>query len=296
MATVSSFESLRFPSRADLGQFAELFEPLYAASTEDARRQAVAALSRCPQVPERTALFIGTQPVGIAAIFLTVSRAVSDRTLLAVLDATGPEHARAIAGREALSPAVVEALVGRHQDHASRQTGAEREDARQDAERTAREEAVRDELRALVRAMGPVRDVAPAPLAPASELHRALLVRFARAGETGMLAVALADALGASQWLSERILLDLSGQQLAETLLALGLDRADSRFVLSKVYPHMTAGAAGALVAALDPESAAERVRSWQRADRYTNGGDLPEAANGDGAPATDARRGRAAG
>ena len=292
MATVSSFESLRFPSRADLGQFAELFEPLYAASTEDARRQAVAALSRCPQIPTRTALFIGTQPIGIAAIFLTVSRAIGDRTLLSILEATGPDHARAVAGREALSPAVVEALVGRHHDHASRQAG----EAREAAARAAREEAVRDELRALVGAMGPVRDLPPARLVPASEIHQALLVRFARCGETGMLAVALADALGASQWLSERILLDLSGQQLAETLLALGLERADSRFILSKVYPHMTAGAAGALIASLDPESAVERVESWQRADRYTNGGDLPEAANGDGAPATVARPARAAG
>ncbi|MBN9269148.1 MAG: hypothetical protein J0J15_02670, partial [Mesorhizobium sp.] len=70
MATVSSFESLRFPSRSDLVQFGELFEQLYAASSDEARRQAVAALSRCPQVPQETALFIARQPIGIAAIFL----------------------------------------------------------------------------------------------------------------------------------------------------------------------------------------------------------------------------------
>lgn len=274
MATVSSFESLRFPSRADLGRFAELFEPLYLASGEETRRQAVAALSRCPQIPERTAFFIGTQPIAVAALFLTVSRAVAERTLLRILEASGPEHARAIARREALSPAVVDALVGRHQDHASRQAA--------EAARIEREETIRDELRALVRAAGPLPELPAASLAPASAIHQALLVRFARAGETGMLAVALADALGASQWLSERILLDLSGRQLAETLLALALPPADNCFVLSRLYPHLAGSPAETLVAALDPSGARARVESWRRADRYTSGGDLPEAANGD--------------
>ena len=84
MATVSSFESLRFPSKSDLAQFGELFEQLYAASTEEARRQAVAALSRCPQVPEETALFIARQPINTAAIFLMGSKALGDVTLMRV--------------------------------------------------------------------------------------------------------------------------------------------------------------------------------------------------------------------
>ena len=268
MATVSSFESLRFPSRSDLAQFSDLFEPLYAASSDDARRQAVAALSRCPQVPERTAVFIGTRPIEIAAIFLTVSRALTDRMLVQILSASGPDHARAIGRRENLSPAVIEALVGRHQDHNTRKAAEERE------------EAVREELRALVRSMEPLH-AGPAPLAPAGDLHTALFVRFARTGETGMLSVALADALGASQWLSERILLDVSGHQLAETLLALDVPADDNRFILSKVYPHLTAGGAGRLLSGLDRAQALARVESWRRADRYTSGGDLPEAANG---------------
>ena len=40
-----------------------------------------------------------------------------------VLRSTGPDHARAIGRREDLSPAIIEALVGTHQDHASRRTG-----------------------------------------------------------------------------------------------------------------------------------------------------------------------------
>ncbi|ANH03522.1 hypothetical protein shn_05425 [Shinella sp. HZN7] len=283
MATVSSFESLRFPSRSDLRQFGELFEPLYNASTEEARRQAVAALSRCPQVPDETALFIATQPIGVAAIFLMGSKAIADRTLMHVLRAAGPEHARAIGRRDDLSPAVVEALVASHQDHASRRVGEDREASLKEAARLEREEQIREELRALVRAATPAVE-APLGLEPATEAHQALFVRFARAGEAGMLAVTLADALGSSQWLSERILLDVSGRQLAETLLALDVPDADSLFVLTKIYPHLAEGGAAALLSALDPAEAIDRVESWQRADSYTNGNGLPKAANADDA------------
>ncbi|WP_411035114.1 hypothetical protein [Shinella sp. BYT-45] len=281
MATVSSFESLRFPSKSDLRQFGELFEQLYEASTEEARRQAVAALSRCPQVPEETAVFIARQPIGIAAIFLMGSKAIADSTLLRILRAAGPEHAHAIGRRDDLSPAVVEALVGAHQHHASRRTGGDREADLREAARLEREEGIREELRALVRAATP-RAEPEIRLEPATEVHQALFVRFARAGEVGMVAVTLADALSSSQWLSERILLDISGRQLAETLLALGVPEADSLSVLERIYPHLAAGGAGTLLASLDPGEAARRVESWQRADRYTNGDGLPKAANGD--------------
>ena len=279
MATVSSFESLRFPSRSDLRQFGELFEPLYSASTDEARRQAVAALSRCPQVPDETALFIAHQPIGIAAIFLMGSKAIPDVTLMRILRVAGPDHARAIGKRDDLSPTVIEALVGSHQDHASRRTGDDRATALAEAARLQREEDIRDELRALMRAATPAIE-APAQLEPASEVHQGLFVRFARAGEVGMLAVTLADALASSQWLSERILLDISGRQLAETLVALDVPAQDSLFVLGKIYPHLAGGTGEALLSSLDPTEAILRVESWQRADSYTNGDGLPKAAN----------------
>jgi uncharacterized protein (DUF2336 family) len=46
MATVSSFEGLQPPTRSELRQFAELFTPLFTASSDEAKRQAVAAASR----------------------------------------------------------------------------------------------------------------------------------------------------------------------------------------------------------------------------------------------------------
>ena len=285
MATVSSFESLRFPSKSDLRKFGELFAPLYAASTEEARRQAVAALSRCPQIPDDIALFIAHQPIGIAAIFLMGSKAIPDVTLMRILRVAGPDHARAIGKRDDLSPTVIEALVGSHQDHASRRTGEDRAAALAEAARLPREEEIREELRALMRAATPTVE-APAQLEPASEVHQGLFVRFARAGEVGMLAVTLADALASSQWLSERILLDISGRQLAETLVALAVPAEDSLFVLTRIYPHLAEGGAETLIASLDPAEATLRVESWQRADSYTNGDGLPKAANSESANA----------
>ena len=115
MATVTGFEGLRHPRRSDLKQFAELFEPLFAASSDEARRQAAAALSQCPHVPQSVALLIGNAPVSIAAIFLTRSTSISDATLMQIIRAQGPAHATAIARRENLSVHVVDALVERRQ-------------------------------------------------------------------------------------------------------------------------------------------------------------------------------------
>ncbi|MGO8485108.1 hypothetical protein AB9F39_39180, partial [Rhizobium leguminosarum] len=60
-----------------------------------------------------------------------------------------------------------------------------------------------------------------------TDIQAALLVRFARSRESTHFATALADALSASRWLAERIMLDLSGQQLATTLTSLGKVRIE---------------------------------------------------------------------
>lgn len=112
MATVSSFEGLQPPTRSELRQFAELFTPLFVASSDDAKRQAVAALSQCAAIPQAVALFIGCQPIAISAPFLIASPAIDDDTLITVARTQGVEHMRAIVSRDALSPRVIDVLVG----------------------------------------------------------------------------------------------------------------------------------------------------------------------------------------
>ncbi|MCV9963440.1 DUF2336 domain-containing protein [Pararhizobium sp. BT-229] len=284
MATVSGFEGLRHPRRNDLKQFAELFEPLFSASSDEARRHAAAALSQCLHVPRTVALQIGNAPISIAAIFLTRSVAIDDATLLHIIRSNGPAHATAIARRDNLSVHVVDALVERRQTGSVAATIASLaapEEALQaprsqepDDARLLREEKLRSELKIL--ALRTTHDVAAGPvIEPANPLHEALLVRFARTGEANLFAASLAAALSASVELGERILLDVSGQQLAMALTALELKPADSLFVLGSLYPDLAerfggTTRAGILLSSLTPETSRARIQSWLLSEQET--------------------------
>ncbi|MHC2298582.1 uncharacterized protein (DUF2336 family) [Rhizobium mongolense] len=331
MATVSSFEGLAHPTRSELRQFAELFMPLFQASSDEARRQAVAALSQSKTIPPAVALFIGSQPIAIAAPFLTASQAIDDDILIIIARSQGTAHARAIVSRDSLSPKVIDALVTasqaidddiliiiarsqgtaharaivsrdslspkvidalvalRHSEPrqtapaavaeepaealALPPTGASME-AADFVERLASEEAMRERIKGLARHLGR-NDGNRLGLRTLSDIQEALLVRFARAREAESFATALADALSASRWLAERIMLDLSGQQLATTLTSLGMGFLDAVFVLERLYRHLAepqhnVTRAWMVLDALDPEECHQRVEAWRRADSYT--------------------------
>ena len=279
MATVTGFEGLRHPRRSDLKQFAELFEPLFAASSDEARRQAAAALSQCPHVPQSVALLIGNAPVSIAAIFLTRSTSISDATLMQIIRAQGPAHATAIARRENLSVHVVDALVERRHTASALVNTPEPAAAEMrpsetasDAAKLLREEKLRSDIKALARS--PKQDGPADPaIAPLSPLHEALLVRFARSGEANLFAASLAAALSTSLELGEQILLDVSGQHLAIALTALGMRPRDTVFVLGALYPDLGERFGGAtrgdaLIASLTPETSLTRLQSWLRMEQ----------------------------
>ncbi|WP_408642397.1 DUF2336 domain-containing protein [Sinorhizobium chiapasense] len=283
MATVTGFESLRIPRKSDMKQFAELFEPLFLGSSDEARRQATAALSQCAHVPEPVALLIGSMPISIAATFLTRSKAISDRALIAIIRRQGSAHAGAIAHRENLSPSVVDALVEHHQAmYANGQLDANQpgtdaisppppaEDSAS-SDRIAREDKLREEIKALARAEP---REGTSRIRPIDELHQALLMRFARSGEAVLFATALADALRSSRALAERILLDISGQQLAVTLSALEFPAGEMSSLLEAFYPHLSERLGGgtrttALVEAVARKVSVERVEAWLRADEH---------------------------
>jgi uncharacterized protein (DUF2336 family) len=288
IATVSSFESLPHPSRSELRQFAELFAPLFTASSDEARRQAVAALSQSRTVPPAVAFFVASQPIAIAAPFLAASPCLSDDMLVTIARTQGAAHAKAIVLRDDLSPKVIDALVSLRQDRPPATEGSEapgntdeaagpsqtQEAAQAAQERAWREEELRQRIKALATHVHrPDHDrLGLRTLTPVQE---ALLVRFSREREGGMFATALADALSSSRWLAERIMLDISGQQLATTLKALGMDAADGLFVLARFYPHLANQTNGIsrgqfLWEALDAGECGRRVEAWRRADSYT--------------------------
>lgn len=278
MATVTSFENVRHPRKSELRQFAELFAPLFQASSEDARRQAVAALSQNPNVPPTVALFIASQPIAVAAPFLTSSPCLSDDLLIMIARTQGAAHARAIVRRQSLSPTVIDALVGLRHSMGSVRSGADErsgdviptlENARQDPS-----EELRQRIKRLANHFS----------APASDrlgmrtitpMQEALLVRFARTGEADHFCSTLSEVLSASRWLAERIMLDISGRQLAVTLTGVAMPADETVFVLKCLYPHLSETVteltrADALLKNLDPIDCADRIETWRRADSYT--------------------------
>ncbi|MBO0134515.1 DUF2336 domain-containing protein [Agrobacterium sp. Rnr] len=301
MATVTNFESVSHPSKTDLRQFAELFMPLFNASTEEAKREAIAALSQHPSVPSAVAFFIACQPISLAAPFLISSKCLTDETLITIARTQGAAHARAIVRRDDLSPTVIDALVGlRHAEDLKRpdepttaaepQVAAAAEPEVADVaipETTAKIDAasaLEEEMRQRIKQMAhhlnrPESDVLG--LRRLSDVQEALLVRFARERNARQFAIALSDSLSSSYWLSERIMLDISGAQLATTLTGLGMEFSEAAFVLQCFYPHLAAtegdmSRAEALLDRLDIVESEERVESWRRADSYTHGRERP--------------------
>ena len=326
LATVTSFEALSHPGKSDLKQFAELFPPLFAASSDETRRQVVAALSQCSYVPHSIQLFLAEQPIELAALFLT-SAALSDEVLIEIAGRCGEAHARAIAKRDNLAPVVVDVLVGLRHDRlhrrnvpgadiapmqpqptatlpasplmpieemtgmhdeeqsitpataaaldaaAANETGVT-ETGMPETERLDREEKLRQSIKDLARHLNPpesdrqgLRHIQP--------VEMALFARFARAGEIGLFTTALSYALSCTRWLAERILLDMSGQQLATTLISLGMTNAEASEVLCGIYPHLAAieghaTRADSLLESLDQRDCDLRVDSWLRADTYS--------------------------
>ncbi len=332
MATVTSFQALSYPGKSELRQFSELFQPLFAGSSMEARRDAVAALSQSPNLPLSVAAFIASQPIAVAAPFLAASPALSDDMLIMIARTQGADHARAIVKRERLSPTVIDALVSlRHAlpprpekaktndtelapepkaapssfdkvmadlemndlsgalpgslsgslpgAASARDKAAAAQAAAEAAEpRLSREEVLRQTIKRLAYQQRPPR-ADRLGRRQATPVQTALLLRFARAHDGSFFATTLADMLSSSRWLAERILLDISGRQLATTLAGVAMEDRDAIFILEHIYPHLARSENGAsraetLLFGLDADQAEARIDSWVRADRYTFAGE----------------------
>ena len=138
----------------------------------------------------------------------------------------------------------------------------------------AREEALRQQIKQAARHLARD-DQDRLGLRSLSETQEALLVRFARERDALQFATTLADALSSSRWLTERIMIDTSGQQLAVTLVSLGMGLADAVYSLERFYPHLaerhgSVSRAWLVLDGIDTEESQARVDAWRRADSYT--------------------------
>nr|WP_255561770.1 hypothetical protein [Pseudohoeflea sp. DP4N28-3] len=101
------------------------------------------------------------------------------------------------------------------------------------------------------------------------------LERLAGCDDAAWLATALADAMGSSFALAERIMLDISGRQLAIAMVALGCSRDATMLALKTSFAHLRAEENGQnrcerLLAELDRAECGSRFAAWLRADAYT--------------------------
>ncbi len=122
------------------------------------------------------------------------------------------------------------------------------------------------------------------------DVRLAQLARHARTDQESWFATALADAMGASYALAERIMMDLSGRQLATALIGLGAPESTIKSALESFFPHLAKPSARHtlatdLIEELDGDSCAARLQAWQRADSYTNGAAAHVPALADGKP-----------
>jgi uncharacterized protein (DUF2336 family) len=122
------------------------------------------------------------------------------------------------------------------------------------------------------------------------DVRLAQLARHAATDQESWFATALADAMGASYALAERIMMDLSGRQLATALIGLGAPEGTIKSALESFFPHLAKPSvrhtlATDLIEELDSESCAARLQAWQRADSYTNGAAAHVPALADGKP-----------
>jgi uncharacterized protein (DUF2336 family) len=122
------------------------------------------------------------------------------------------------------------------------------------------------------------------------DVRLAQLARHAQTDQESWFATALADAMGASFALAERIMMDLSGRQLATAMIGLGAPESTIKSALESFFPHLAKPStrhtmATDLIAELDSETCEARLQAWQRADSYTDGAATHVPTLADGKP-----------
>jgi len=309
-AAVSAYCALPRPSRRETLQLEDLVLPLFASVSAESRRYVAAVLSELPNPPATLVRRLCEEPVDVAAPLLIRSPALSDIDLLAIISRHGLSHARAIARRKVLNPAI--ASLVRALDRPARAEDAppppelaqvelpeeEQSPVMADpelppvpTEQPARTnaEAVRDRLRSM---MLPAGDQAPRSMLPEEErLPRPAAYGRLRAtaltGNPAFFQTALADALGIGFRQAKAIATASAYTDLVLALRALEIDTEGALLVVLAVYPSMF-GHAESVRLFVDryelchPEKARDRLRGWRAETLADAMAAAPAAKSGD--------------
>ncbi len=278
LAAIAGFEALAHPTSRDQRQFSNLFLGLFPYVKDETRRIAAAALSRLVHLPDCIAGHIADQPVRVAAPFLAFSSCVNDRLLLRAVARHGVPHARAISRRKSLSPALISALTALEDpaiERSLRVRGAIAGESSRDGHgHAAAQQRSEENLRHRIKDMA--RNHLRMDQALGDRKQRGvlgeLLAKQARSRNPIRFAECLALALRTNRKLSDRILLDPSGRQLAMALQTLEIAELHALSILEGMFPHLARTSENMrhsrlLLQSCDAVESARKVDAWRRAN-----------------------------
>jgi uncharacterized protein (DUF2336 family) len=270
-AAVSAFCSLTRPSRRELAQLDDLTLPLFDDVSPEGLRFAAAALSECELAPPGLVKRLSEATVGVAAPLLIRSHALSDVDLISLIGRHGLPHARAIARRKDLHPAIaslIRALERQTQIDASagiRPAPSQGLRIVEEQPATAptpshAEEDVRQRLREI---MG-----AQAPLIPANTDTYTKLRDTALSGNAALFQTALADALGIDFAAAKAIASSSDYSSLLVGLRMLDIAEASAFLITSAIHPDLARQPQAVRIFLdryrhVDREEAAKKLAMW---------------------------------
>lgn len=280
-AAVSAFCSLTRPTRREIAQLEDLALPLFDTVSVEARRFAAAALSECEYAPRALVQRLCNDRVDIAAPLLIRSRLVKDVDLIALIGRHGLPHARAIARRPNLNPAIADLiraldnsgsvrLPGDSQgssEKVSRPAFATDTESREHGPGTSAENA-RQRLRSM---MLPSREEEQ-PASNPSDGHSpyAKLRDTALMGNSALFQTVLADAAGIDFRAAKSMAEMPDNSILMAALRSFELSEERAFLICAALFPGSFANPTRIrrfleAYRALDPDAARERVTAWER-------------------------------
>ncbi|KQZ94185.1 hypothetical protein ASD64_04760 [Mesorhizobium sp. Root157] len=270
-AAISAFCSLTRPSRRELVQLDDLTLPLFDDVSAEGLRFAAAALSECELAPAGLVKRLSEAAISVAAPLLSRSRALSDVDLISLIGRHGLPHARAIARRKNLHPAIGSLI--RALERQTKTGGSARirptpsVDLRVVADQPAAaptpglaEEAARERLREIMRAR--------APIIPTNTDTYARLRDTALSGNPALFQTALADALSIDFATARAMTGPSDYSSLLVGLRMLDMAEAEAFLIASTVWPGLRALPQPVRVFLdryqnLDREEAARKLAMW---------------------------------
>jgi uncharacterized protein (DUF2336 family) len=281
-ASVSAFCSLTRPSRREALQLDDLTLPLFEMVSIDARRFVAAALSECGVVPPELHARLADQPVEISAPLLVRSAHLRDIDLIALIGRHGLGHARAIARRKKLEPAIAQLIRAMEAAASATAAAGAAEPAPSDPPVTQTPgvqtppdaghaaggdaaEATRERLRAIMKAGQP----APTQASKTAEADFARLRDAALTGEAQFLATALAETLKVNVATARAIPSTGGLSSLIAAFRALDFSEERAFLLVAAILPGQFSHPEAVRLfleryRALDAETARERVRGWK--------------------------------